>query len=317
MATSPSLATHVRGDIPSGMPPDHIYEDHPTYGMIVAQAKTQDGGLNYAPNRIYGKDGTSTWFAGTSLSAIISSASQTSKLLNETYNWTNLRTPITVLYDEDLRASGDPELVRISMEEAKREQARLDHEDTLANKMLQGDGSSQTPYGVLVALTPSSTLGGVDPSADTDWVPNTVTASTVYSGPSVWVDAIIPCLHKKNRPKWGPQAATIWAKTQNVFNMGILTQSKDSGVYKFGIKSLEVSGVEMYLDRDLPSNDGWLLDPDAIELRKHSRYWMKYKNPSEPTAGTDIHGSKIGYINSSFILAFPYRRSLGGYLALT
>ena len=99
-ATSPNINTQVYSNIPKNFFPDHIYEDHPTLMRLIEKGDKQDGGLNWAPNRIATKDATSTWFAGTSLSAVISSASQTSALLNETYVWKNIITPITLTYDE-------------------------------------------------------------------------------------------------------------------------------------------------------------------------------------------------------------------------
>lgn len=316
MPTSPNINTQVYSNIPKNFFPDHVYEDHPTVMRLIDKNETQDGGLNFAPNRIATKDATSTWFAGTSLSAVISSASQTSALLNETFNWTNVITPITIPYDERLRASGDSEFTRIAMEDSKKEQAKLDHIDQLSNKVMQGTGGSSTPIGLSVMLDPTATWGGVVPGTDTDWVSNTVTASTVYSGPSVLNDAYVLTMHKGSKAKWLPTGPTLWSKSQSIFGMGIQTINKDSGDYKFGIKSLDYMYGEIYLDRDMPTSDLWMLNPDTITLKKSSKFWNKYKAPVEPTAGTDIHVSNVGYILSSFIIGSTSRRDQGGYTTL-
>ena len=316
MATSPNINTQVLSNIPKNFFPDHVYEDHPTIMKLIDKNDKQDGGLNWAPNRIATKDGTSTWFAGTSLAAVISSASQTSALLNETYTWKSVITPMTLTYDERLRANGDSEFTRIAMEDSKKEQCKLEHMDDLSEKLMTATGSSNQPIGLAVMLDPTATWGTVVPADDVDWVPNTVTASTVYSGPSVLNDAYVLCLHKGAKPKWMPTGPTLWAKSQNIFGMGIQTQNKEGGNYKFGIKSLDFMYGEIYLDRDMPSSDLWMLNPDTIKLNQSTKFWMKYKAPVEPTAGTDIHLSNVGYILSSFILGSTSRRDQGGYTTL-
>lgn len=317
MATSPSLTTHVWSNIPKNVYPDHTYEDHPTLMRLIAKNQKQDGGLNYQPNRIATKDNTSTWFAGTTLSAVISSASQTSALLSETYNWTNLVTPITITYDERLRASGDSEFTRIAMEDAKGEQAKLDHMNIMASKVSAGDGTSNTPRGLLYLVASTGAYGGVDPADDADWAGNAVSTATVLTGPSVLNDAYVLCLHKNRKPKWMPTTATLFAKCQNIFGMGIQTMNKDNGAYKFGVKSMDFMYGDIYLDRDITSGDFYMLEPDVIDLKQSTKFWMKKKAPVEPTDGTNIHLSTIGYIQSSFILGATERRPHGGYTALT
>ena len=317
MATSFSLSTLVNTNIPKNFYPDHAYDLHPTLMTFIGKAKTQDGGRSYDPNRIATKDATSTWFAGTTLSAVISSASQTGALLNETYPWTSVITPITLTYEERLKASGDSEEIRIKMQDAKKAQAKLDHMDALGAKLYAGDGTSNTPRGFLYLIQPTGAYGSADPSADADWAGQATTSATVMTGPSTLTDAYIPCMHNNREPDLMPTGATLYAKISNIFGMGIQTQNKDDQKYKFGIKGLEFMNAKIYLDRDISSGDIPFLCSDVIELRKSSKFWMKYKEPVEPTDGTNIHLSQVGYMLSSFILAATERRCHGGYTSLT
>src|ERR1017187_6620861 len=141
MGTATNLNTQALPNIPKIFP-DHWSHEHPPLMKFIEKGEKQNGGLSYAPNRLYAADGTSKNFAGTTLAAVISSANQTSKLLNETYNWTSSITPITLTYDEKLRA-GESEFTKVTMIEAKKKQAKLDHLNLLATNLMTGDGTDQ------------------------------------------------------------------------------------------------------------------------------------------------------------------------------
>ncbi len=316
-ASTPALSTHVYPNIPKGLYPNHIYEKHPTLMKLIGKNEKQNGGLTYDPNRISATDGTTVWFAGTSLSAVISSASQTSALRKSSFSWTNLVTPITITYDERNRAPGDSEFTRIAMSEAKGEQAKLDHMNAMATKVSQGAGASNEPVGLVALVSPTATWGGIAPSDDSDWAGKAITSATVATGPSTLQDAYIPCLHDDVVPDWMPTTAALWGKFANIFGMGIQTQSKDSMNYKFGIKAFDFMTGEVVLDRDIASGDLYMLSTPDIHLKQSSQFFMKKTDPREPTAGTDIHKSLVGDITSSFILCSDKRWNQGGYVSLT
>lgn len=314
MATSPNINTHVLPNIPAGVYPDHAYHEHPTLMKLIDKGEKQNGGLSYAPNRISAVDNLGTWFAGTSLSAVVSSASQTSKLLNETYYWTNVINPITLTYDERLRA-GDNEFTKISMLEAKKKQAKLDHLTNLATGVINGDGTNSTPYGLNEYITPSSTFGGVNPSTDSDWTTHAVTSTTYLSGPSVLQNAWQACLWNGHKPDMIPTTQDLWSRCANMFEQSIHYADSGKSITR-GIDAIKYKGAEIYMDRDLADYQLWMLVSDVLHLKQSTKFFMKMKTPEEPTAGTDIHLSNVGYILSSFILGADERRVAGGYTAL-
>jgi hypothetical protein len=316
-ASTPALSTHVFPNIPKGYYPNHIYEKHPTLMKLIAKNEKQNGGLTYNPNRISATDGTSTWFAGTSLSAVISSASQTSALRTSSFSWTNLVTPITITYDERLRSPEGSEFTLIAMSAAKGEQAKLDHMNTMATKVMAGDGTSNVPVGLVNLVSPTATWGGISPSDDSDWAGKAITSATVLTGPSTLSDAYIPCMHDDTVPDWMPTTALLYTKLINIFGMGIQTQSKDDMEYKFGIKSLDYMTGKIVLDRDMPAGDLYMLSLADINFKQSNQFWMKKTDPKEPTDGTNIHKSLVGDITSSFILASGKRWNQGGYVSLT
>ena len=316
-ASTPALSTHVLPNIPKNFFPNHIYEKHPTLMKLIGKNEKQNGGLTYNPNRISAVDGTSTWFAGTALTAVISSASQTSALRTSSFSWTNLITPITITYDERNRAPGDSEFTRIAMSEAKGEQAKLDHMNEMATRVMVATGSSNQPVGLVSLVSPTATWGGISPSDDTDWAGKAITSATVATGPSTLMDAYIPCMHDNDLPDWMPTTATLWGKFANIFGMGLQTMSKDSMTYKFGIKAFEFMSGEVILDRDISAGDLYMLTTKDIHLKQSTQFFMKKTDPREPTAGTDIHKSLVGDITSSFILCSDKRWNQGGYVSLT
>ena len=315
MSTSTNINTSVLPNIPKGLYPDHIYHEHPTLMKFIDKNETQDGGLNYAPNRISAKDTAPTWFAGTSLSAAISSASQASTLLNETYNWTNVINAITLTYDDKLRA-GSSEFTKITALEAHKKQAKLSHLDALGNYFMNGTGGSQTPYGLAVLVDPTATFGGVVPATDADWTPNTSTAALVFSGLSILQDLFQACLYNGRRPDLIPTTEILFSRAANVCEGGIHYADKGADVAR-GVDTIKFKGAELYMDRDMPTAGLWMLVKDVIHLFKHTQYFMKMKTPQEPTAGTDIHVSDVGYLLSSFIVAADERRVIGGATNLT
>ena len=314
-ATSPNINTHVLPNIPAGVYPDHAYHDHPTTMKLIEKGEKQNGGLNYAPNRISAIDNGGTWFAGTSLSAVVSSASQTSKLLNETYNWTNMINPITLTYDERLRA-GESEFAKISMLEAKKKQAKLDHMNNIAHGVMVSTGSANEPYGLSVYINPASTFGGVSPSNDADWVSKTVTAASILSGPSMLQNAWQACLWNSHRPDLIPTTQVLFSRCANMFEQTIHYQDTGKSINR-GIDAINYKGASLYMDRDLADDQLWMLCSDVLHLKQSTLAFMKMKTPDEPTAGTDIHLSNVGYILSSFIFGADERRVAGGYTSLT
>jgi hypothetical protein len=60
-----------------------------------------------------------------------------------------------------------------------------------------------------------------------------------------------------------------------------------------------------------------MLVEDVISLKQATMAFMKTKTPIEPTAGSDIWVSDVGYILSSYIVGATERRVIGGYTALT
>jgi hypothetical protein len=195
---------------------------------FIEKGEKQNGGLNFAPNRISAKDGASTRFAGTTMAAAISSASQTSKLLNETYNWTNLITAMTLTYDEKLRAKDDSPFTKIGMLEAKKKQAKLMHLNDLASDFMTGDGTAQKPYGLSQLVDPTAIFGGVDPAVDTDWISKTITAASLLSGVSTLQNAYQATIFNEHRPKLFPTTEVLFSRCANMFEAGIHYQDKGS-----------------------------------------------------------------------------------------
>jgi len=313
MATSPNINTHVLPIIPTIFP-DHIYHDHPTLMKLIDKGEKQDGGLNYAPNRISAVDNLGTWFAGTTLSAVVSSASQTSKLLNETYNWYSVINPITLTYDERLRANQGPQ-VKIAMIEAKKKQAKLDHMTNLAAGVINGAGDSNKPYGVAVYIDPSATFGGVVPGTDTDWVSKAVSSQLYLSGPSVMQNLFQACLWNNRKPDAIPTTEVLFSRCANMFEQTLHYQQTGAKVER-GIDTIRFKGAEVYMDRDLADYQMWMLNMEVLHLFQSSQFFLKTKTPEEPTAGTDIHLSEVGYILSSFIFGADERRVAGGALLM-
>ena len=315
MGTAYSLSTHVLPKIPK-IYPDHVYNEHPTLTKFLEKGERQAGGLSYSPNRIAVKDGTSTWFAGTTMAAAISGASQTNRLLNANFYWTNVITPITLTYEELVKGDEAP-LAIITSLEVKKKQAELDHHDSMSSGFLNGVAAGGTqPYGLVVLVTPSSTFGGVVPGTDTDYVSNTVTAATNFNGKSTIQNAYQACLWNGRRPNICPTTQALWSRAANIFESDIHYQAAGKTANR-GLDEINFRNMSIYMDRDMAASQLWMLNEETIHLYKHSKYFEEYKAPEVPTAGADIWVGEVGYILSSFIVAADERRVHGGYLALS
>lgn len=315
MATAYNINTHVLPNIPAKFW-NQAYEQHPTLMKFIEKDEKQNGGLSYDPNRVSAQDGLGTWFAGTTQAAVISSADQDNKLLKATYNWTNLINPITLTFDERNRA-GDSEWTRIKALEVKMYQATQDHLTTMATKFMQGDGSSNTPYGLQVYITPTSTFGGVVPATDTEWVPKTSTSATTLTGEEQINAMYIDATRDNKVPDLGPTTDALFARISATLGLTIQYKENDSQNYKFGIEGLKYRKLTIYPDRDMPASNFWMLNTDVLHLFKNSKWFMKKKLPSEPTDGNNIWLSEIGHILSSFIVAADERWCAGGWTSLS
>ncbi|MFA5149660.1 MAG: phage major capsid protein [Candidatus Omnitrophota bacterium] len=313
--SSYSMSTHVLPAIPKKFW-NHAYEEHPTTMKLIEKGETLSGGTAYDPNRVYGQDGTSTWFSGSSLAAAISSASQDTKLKKASYGWTNVITPITLTYDDKLKA-GDSEYVRINSLEVKKYQATEEHMTALATQVMQGTGSGNTPYGLQVYVTPSSTFGGVDPATDTDWVPKTTTSATTLTGQAQLHEEYLDAYRDGLWPDLGPTTDALFVRVCAVLGTGIQYKEKDSRNYQFGIEGIKFNKLTIYPDRDMPASNLWMLNSSVIHLFKSSKYFMKTKTPAEPTDGANIWVSDFGYVLSSFVLAADERWCASGWTSLS
>src|SRR6185369_16521502 len=167
--------------------PDKFWDNvnilHPTTKALIDKNEKQDGGLNWSPTRMATVDSNGGYYAGTTTSAVTTTA-QGNNILNEVYNWVYLANAITLLASDRI-VTGTSPLVKITALESKKYSAKMYHMQLLANGVINGDGTSNLPYGLVKLVTPTATFGGVVPADDTDWVPQTTTSATVLSGPSV------------------------------------------------------------------------------------------------------------------------------------
>ena len=300
---------------------DNVNHLHPTLSKLIDKGQKMDGGLNYSPTRMATVDTNGAYYAGTTTAAVVSSA-QGNNILNETYNWVYVANAITML-KSDMVVTGTSPLVKITALESKKYAAKMRHLQLLADGAINGDGSSNKPYGLVVLVTPTSTYGGVDPAVDTDWTPQTSTAATVLSGPSIIETMLNQSTWMGDSPSATPTTRALYSRCSAIFGAGLTYIAKDSGKQTYGLNSLQVRGglasknADIYWDDDMPASNMWMLDIDNIDFKQSSVEFMKTRMPGDVDSGLNLYSLQNGGVFSAYITGSTLRRTTGGWTSLS
>lgn len=303
---------------------DNINILHPTTKKLIDKGEKMDGGLNWSPTRMATVDTGGGYYAGSTTAAVVTTA-QGNDILNETYNWVYCANAITML-KQDSVVTGNSPLVKITAIESKKYSAKMYHLQLLANGIINGDGSSNAPYGLVKLVTPTATYGGVDPSQDTDWTPQTTTAATVLSGPSIIETMINSASWMGDAPTIGPTTRTLFSRISAIMGAGLTYMNKasgDNGAATYGLDTLMVRGaksngpVEIYWDDDMPASNFWLIDLNNVHLYQSSLEFMKVVMPGEVNSGLNLYSIENGGVFSAYITGSTLRRTTGGWTSLS
>jgi hypothetical protein len=320
MATSFAYSMVALPNIP-GKFWDNVNREHPTTAKFIDKGDKQDGGLNYSPTRMATVDTNGGYYAGTSTSAVVAAA-QGNNILNETYNWVYLANAITLL-KSDLVVTGTSSLVKIPAMESKKYSAKMRHMQLLADGFMNGDGTSNTPNGMVDLITPTDVFGGVDPAVDSDWTPQTSTSATVLSGPSVVQTMLDNATWLGDSPNLGPTTRALFDRCAAIWGSSLTYIAKDDGEQTLGMKKIYVRGgkakknLEIYWDDDMPASNLWLLDEANIKLIQSSVEFMKVQTPDIVNSGLNLYAIKNGGVFSAYIVAAELRRTQGGWTSLS
>jgi hypothetical protein len=317
-ATSYSLATHVLPVIPATFE-DSVNIEYPFLNKLLKKDEKQDGGLNYSPNRVATRDTGGGWFAGTATTAAVT-ASQVRNLLNSTFDWKHVINDMLLTYDQQVRAGSSP-YTKVEAANESRYSAKMHHMKLLSDAVINGDGTSNAPYGLVKFLTPAGVWGGVDPANDADFDTHATTSATVLSGPSVIETMIDNSNWMGNQPTDGPTTRPIFSKCKQIFQSGLTIIKKDGEDVTMGIPGINVlagkSGkpVPIYWDDTVASYSLLLPDLDHFGLKKHSQYFLHIQDLERPQSGLDVNVSKVGFVLSSCIVYGGPRRTSAGFIA--
>ena len=302
-------------------PTDNINLDHPTLQKFIDKGETQDGGTEWAPTRYATADSNGAYFDGDTTSATLTTA-QGNNILKEDYYWVHCDNAITLLHN-DLVQTGKSALVKITALESKRFSAMKRHLQLLADGFINGDGSSNKPYGLAVLINPASTYGAVVPGTDTDWVSKTTTAATVLSGTSLLESMINTCSFDGKSPDIGPTTLALFNRVAAIYGQGLTYMASANGEQTMGMSKLMVRGaksrkpLEIYWDYDIPASNLWFLNSSDIHLIKSSVCFMQVRNPQIVDSGLNVYKIENGCVTSSYITGAETRRLHGGWSALS
>lgn len=319
MATAPNINTQAWVDIPKKFW-DNVNILHPTTKRFLDKDEKQDGGLSYAPNRVALKDATGGYFAATNTSAVVT-ASQSNELLNETYNWVHLINDILITYDEQIRAGESP-FTRVTALERAKYAAKMRHLDLIASGFINGVyGINNQPDGVNQLCLPTGTYGGVVPATDSDWTPQSTTAATVLSGPSIVETMIDNTAWLGEQANLFPTTRALYSRCKAIWGQGLTYQvNQDNKEATYGLEKIHIRGGlngkvgEIYWDDDVVSATMYALCENVIHLKKSTLHFMDTKDPTMPESGLSVIVAEVGYILSSYITGSELRRVHGGWL---
>lgn len=253
---------------------DNIFNSNPllqrhrkkSYEMI-------DGGTSIMVPLNYATPTASGWYSG----ADTLNTTDNDQITSAEYSWRQLYTNISILRSDELKNSGDAQM--ISLVKSKVKIAEKNMEDLLGTGIFSNATDAKSIVGLRQICGTSNTIGGISQTTYSWWqaqLDSTTTTLTMSALQTQWNLATIG--------SWSPTVATTTRTLFNSYYALLQPQQRfqDKSSAEGGFQSLMFNGLPVLPDSHCPSSYWFFLNEDYLHLFAHKEEDMRFEPFAKP-----------------------------------
>lgn len=269
---------------------DNIFDSNP----LLQRAKKKgwydklDGGERIVVPLIYATTSASGWYSG----AETLDTSDNQNISAAEYTWKQLYANITIRRDEELKNSGDSQI--LSLVKNKMKIAEKTMADTLGTGIYSDGSDSKAIVGLRDIVATDQTVGGISQSANSWWQGKVDSSSTILSIPVLQTQHTAATVDNDS-PSVGICTRSIYDLYYNLLQPQ--QRFADTEVAKGGFSSLMFNGIPVIADSHCPANHFFFLNEDYLHLWAHKDEDMRMEPFTKPI-NQNIKVAKIYFMGA-------------------
>jgi hypothetical protein len=254
---------------------DNIFDSNP----LLQRAKKKgwheklDGGERIVVPLIYAQTSAAGWYSGSQTL----DTSDNQNISAAEYTWKQLYANITIRRDEELKNSGDSQILSLVKNKVKIAEKTL--ADTLGTGLYSAGSDALSIVGLRDIVATDQTVGGIDQSANS-WWQGKVDSSTTVLTMSALQTIHTQCTVDNDSPTVGVTTRTIYDLYYNLLQPQ--QRFAEAETAKGGFQSLMFNGIPVIADSHCPSSHFFFLNEDYLHLWAHKDEDMRMEEFQKP-----------------------------------
>lgn len=269
---------------------DNIFDSNP----LLKRAKEKgwydkiDGGERIVVPLIYATTTASGWYSGSETL----DTSDNQNISAAEYTWKQLYANITIRRDEELKNSGDSQI--LSLVKNKMQIAEKTMSDTLGTGIYSDGSDSKAIVGLRDIVATDQTVGGISQSSNSWWQGKVDSSTTALSMAAIQTQNTAATVDN-DAPTVGVCTRTIYDLYYNLLQPQ--QRFVDSETAKGGFTSLMFNGIPIVADSHCPSSHLFLLNEKYLHLWAHKDEDMRMEPFMKPV-NQNIKVAKIYFMGA-------------------
>jgi hypothetical protein len=254
---------------------DNIFDSNP----LLQRARSKgwyeklDGGERIVVPLIYATTSASGWYAG----AQTLDTTDNQNISAAEYLWKQLYANITIRRDEELKNSGDSQILSLVKNKVKIAEKTV--ADTLGTGLYSDGSDSMAIVGLRDIVATDQTVGGIS-QASNSWWQGKVDSTTTVTSISAMQTIHTQCTVDNDTPTVAVCTRTIYDAYYNLLQPQ--QRFSDTETAKGGFTSLMFNGVPIIADSHCPSGNLFFLNEKYLHLFVHKDEDMRMEEFQKP-----------------------------------
>lgn len=284
---------------------DNIFNSNPILQRLRKKSyELLDGGLSIVVPLNYAAPTATGWYSG----ADTLDTTDNDQITAAEYTWKQLYTNISIIRADELKNSGDEQMV--SLVKSKVKIAEKNMEDQLGTGVFSNATNAKSIVGLQYMASTSNTIGGISATTYSWWQPQIDSSTTTLS-----LSALQTNWNLCTIGSWTP---TVVSTTRSLFNayyalLQPQQRFQDTKTAEGGFQSLLFNGVPVVPDSHSTAAYWYFLNEDYLHLWAHRQEDMRFE-PFQKPQNQNVKVAKIYWMGA---FGTSNRRLQGALTALT
>ena len=227
-----------------------------------------DGGLSIMVPLAYATTSSAGWYEG---SDTLNTADN-EQVTSAEYNWKFAYANITIKRTDELKNSGDAQILSLVKEKTSLAEKTL--ADNLGTAMWNAGTDAKALGGLRHLLSTSNTVGGISQTSNTWWAAQVDSSTTTLTMSALQT--------QYNAASIGNDSPSVGFTTRAVYNLyyNLLQPQQrfqDTDTAKGGFSSLMFNGIPIVVDSHAPSGDIAFINEDYMKLVAHKDEFFRFE----------------------------------------